>query len=80
MGVKCWTVLGVTVGLPFLAVAYWIVPCSKVGHGFCFWSCKLKKKKDFLKSSLALSQPVTFATKRWVTTEGKHLFYVPLRA
>lgn len=30
IGVKCWTVLGVTVGLPFLAIAYWIVPCSKV--------------------------------------------------
>ncbi|XP_038161064.1 short transient receptor potential channel 7-like [Cyprinodon tularosa] len=31
IGVKCWTVLGVTVGLPFLAIAYWIMPCSKVG-------------------------------------------------
>lgn len=30
VGVKCWTVLGVTVGLPFLAIAYWIMPCSKV--------------------------------------------------
>lgn len=30
IGVKCWTVLGVTIGLPFLAIAYWIVPCSKV--------------------------------------------------
>lgn len=30
IGVKCWTVLGVTVGLPFLAIAYWIMPCSKV--------------------------------------------------
>ncbi|GLD65259.1 short transient receptor potential channel 7, partial [Lates japonicus] len=29
IGVKCWTVLGVTVGLPFLAIAYWIMPCSK---------------------------------------------------
>lgn len=34
VGVKCWTVLGVTVGLPFLAVAYWVVPCSKVGFFF----------------------------------------------
>ncbi|XP_055015296.1 short transient receptor potential channel 7 isoform X1 [Boleophthalmus pectinirostris] len=32
IGVKCWTVLGVTVGLPFLAIAYWIVPCSKLGQ------------------------------------------------
>ncbi|AWP12025.1 putative short transient receptor potential channel 7-like [Scophthalmus maximus] len=32
VGVKCWTVLGVTVGLPFLAVAYWIMPCSKIGQ------------------------------------------------
>uniref|UniRef100_A0A8B9GXF5 Transient receptor potential cation channel, subfamily C, member 7b n=1 Tax=Astyanax mexicanus TaxID=7994 RepID=A0A8B9GXF5_ASTMX len=32
IGVKCWTVLGVTVGLPFLAMAYWIVPCSKLGQ------------------------------------------------
>ncbi|KAK0137199.1 Short transient receptor potential channel 7 [Merluccius polli] len=32
MGVKCWTVLGVTVGLPFLAVAYWVMPCSKLGQ------------------------------------------------
>lgn len=31
ISVKCWTVLGVTVGLPFLAIAYWIMPCSKVG-------------------------------------------------
>uniref|UniRef100_A0A3P9L214 Transient receptor potential cation channel, subfamily C, member 7b n=1 Tax=Oryzias latipes TaxID=8090 RepID=A0A3P9L214_ORYLA len=31
-GVKCWTVLGVTVGLPFLAIAYWIMPCSKLGQ------------------------------------------------
>lgn len=30
VGVKCWTVLGVAVGLPFLAIAYWIMPCSKV--------------------------------------------------
>uniref|UniRef100_A0A8C7HGB5 Transient receptor potential cation channel subfamily C member 7 n=1 Tax=Oncorhynchus kisutch TaxID=8019 RepID=A0A8C7HGB5_ONCKI len=29
IGVKCCTVLGVTVGLPFLAIAYWIMPCSK---------------------------------------------------
>ncbi|XP_063060301.1 short transient receptor potential channel 7-like [Engraulis encrasicolus] len=32
MMVKCWTVLGVTVGLPFLAVSYWIMPCSKLGE------------------------------------------------
>ncbi len=32
IGVKCWTVLGVMVGLPFLAIAYWIMPCSKVHH------------------------------------------------
>ncbi|XP_029703499.1 short transient receptor potential channel 7b isoform X2 [Takifugu rubripes] len=32
VGVKCWTVLGVTVGLPFLAIAYWIMPCSKIGQ------------------------------------------------
>ncbi|XP_075959755.1 short transient receptor potential channel 7b [Anarhichas minor] len=32
VGVKCWTVLGVAVGLPFLAVAYWIMPCSKLGQ------------------------------------------------
>ncbi|XP_019739991.1 short transient receptor potential channel 7b [Hippocampus comes] len=32
IGVKCWTVLGVTIGLPFLAVAYWIMPCSKLGQ------------------------------------------------
>ncbi|XP_035264380.1 short transient receptor potential channel 7-like [Anguilla anguilla] len=32
IGVKCWTVLGVTVGLPFLAIAYWIMPCSKLGQ------------------------------------------------
>ncbi|CAL8264069.1 unnamed protein product [Lota lota] len=32
MGVKCCTVLGVTVGLPFLAVAYWVMPCSKLGQ------------------------------------------------
>ncbi|XP_037531212.1 short transient receptor potential channel 7-like [Nematolebias whitei] len=32
VGVKCWTVLGVTVGLPFLAIAYWIMPCSKLGQ------------------------------------------------
>lgn len=34
IGVKCWTVLGVTVGLPFLAIAYWIMPCSKVADTF----------------------------------------------
>ncbi|ROL41079.1 Short transient receptor potential channel 7 [Anabarilius grahami] len=32
ISVKCLTVLGVTVGLPFLAIAYWIVPCSKLGQ------------------------------------------------
>ncbi|KAA0703875.1 Short transient receptor potential channel 7 [Triplophysa tibetana] len=32
IGVKCWTVLGVMVGLPFLAIAYWIMPLSKVGQ------------------------------------------------
>ncbi|CAB1337107.1 unnamed protein product, partial [Coregonus sp. 'balchen'] len=32
IGVKCWTVVGVTVGLPFLAIAYWIMPCSKLGQ------------------------------------------------
>uniref|UniRef100_A0A8C6V6Y5 Transient receptor potential cation channel, subfamily C, member 7b n=1 Tax=Neogobius melanostomus TaxID=47308 RepID=A0A8C6V6Y5_9GOBI len=32
IGVKCWTVLGVAVGLPFLAIAYWIMPCSKLGQ------------------------------------------------
>ncbi|KAG5284230.1 hypothetical protein AALO_G00024370 [Alosa alosa] len=32
IGVKCWTVLGVTVGLPFLALSYWIMPCSKLGQ------------------------------------------------
>ncbi|XP_063046611.1 short transient receptor potential channel 7b [Engraulis encrasicolus] len=32
VGVKCWTVLGVTVGLPFLAMAYWTMPCSKIGQ------------------------------------------------
>ncbi|XP_036379547.1 short transient receptor potential channel 7-like [Megalops cyprinoides] len=32
VGVKCWTVLGVMVGLPFLAMAYWIMPCSKLGQ------------------------------------------------
>uniref|UniRef100_A0A8C5H5V8 Transient receptor ion channel domain-containing protein n=1 Tax=Gouania willdenowi TaxID=441366 RepID=A0A8C5H5V8_GOUWI len=30
VGVKCWTVLGVAVGLPFLAIGYWIMPCCKV--------------------------------------------------
>ncbi|KAB5565497.1 hypothetical protein PHYPO_G00242280 [Pangasianodon hypophthalmus] len=32
IGVKCLTVLGVTIGLPFLAIAYWIMPCSKLGQ------------------------------------------------
>ncbi|KAK3558536.1 hypothetical protein QTP86_019007 [Hemibagrus guttatus] len=32
IGVKCLTVLGVTIGLPFLAIAYWIIPCSKLGQ------------------------------------------------
>nr|XP_029529928.1 short transient receptor potential channel 7-like [Oncorhynchus nerka] len=32
IGVKCWTVLGVSLGLPFLALAYWIMPCSKLGQ------------------------------------------------
>ncbi|XP_031159011.1 short transient receptor potential channel 7 [Sander lucioperca] len=32
IGVTCWTVLGITVGLPFLAIAYWIMPCSKLGQ------------------------------------------------
>ncbi|XP_077103360.1 short transient receptor potential channel 7b [Siphateles boraxobius] len=32
ISVKCLTVLGVTVGLPFLAIAYWIMPCSKLGQ------------------------------------------------
>ncbi|XP_042349343.1 short transient receptor potential channel 7-like [Plectropomus leopardus] len=32
VGVKCWTVLGVTIGLPFLAISYWIMPCSKLGQ------------------------------------------------
>uniref|UniRef100_A0A4W5QTA0 Transient receptor potential cation channel, subfamily C, member 7a n=1 Tax=Hucho hucho TaxID=62062 RepID=A0A4W5QTA0_9TELE len=32
VGVKCWTVLGVAIGLPFLAIAYWIMPCSKLGQ------------------------------------------------
>ncbi|XP_062846906.1 short transient receptor potential channel 7b [Trichomycterus rosablanca] len=32
IGVKCLTVFGVTVGLPFLAIAYWIMPCSKLGQ------------------------------------------------
>uniref|UniRef100_H3A1P8 Transient receptor potential cation channel, subfamily C, member 7b n=1 Tax=Latimeria chalumnae TaxID=7897 RepID=H3A1P8_LATCH len=29
VAVKCLTVFGVTLGLPFLAIAYWIAPCSK---------------------------------------------------
>ncbi|XP_029526538.1 short transient receptor potential channel 7-like [Oncorhynchus nerka] len=32
VGVKCWTVLGVAIGLPFLAIAYWVMPCSKLGQ------------------------------------------------
>uniref|UniRef100_A0A6Q2XAE4 Transient receptor ion channel domain-containing protein n=1 Tax=Esox lucius TaxID=8010 RepID=A0A6Q2XAE4_ESOLU len=32
VGVKCWTVLGVAIGLPFLAISYWIMPCSKLGQ------------------------------------------------
>ncbi|XP_067112934.1 short transient receptor potential channel 7-like [Osmerus mordax] len=32
VGVKCWIVLGVTFGLPFLAIAYWIMPCSKLSR------------------------------------------------
>uniref|UniRef100_A0A8C9RC16 Transient receptor potential cation channel subfamily C member 7 n=1 Tax=Scleropages formosus TaxID=113540 RepID=A0A8C9RC16_SCLFO len=32
IGVKCGTVLGVTIGLPFLAIAYWVMPCSKLGQ------------------------------------------------
>ncbi|XP_037637059.1 short transient receptor potential channel 7-like isoform X1 [Sebastes umbrosus] len=32
VGVKCWMVIGVTIGLPFLAVAYWTMPCSKLGQ------------------------------------------------
>ncbi|XP_064422911.1 short transient receptor potential channel 7 isoform X2 [Latimeria chalumnae] len=32
VAVKCLTVFGVTLGLPFLAIAYWIAPCSKLGH------------------------------------------------
>lgn len=30
IGVKCLTVLGVMVTLPFLAIAYWIMPYSQV--------------------------------------------------
>lgn len=30
IGVKCLTVLGVMVTLPFLAIVYWIMPYSKV--------------------------------------------------
>lgn len=52
VGVKCWTVLGVTIGLPFLAVAYWIVPCSKVGHVFflLLFFCLVNKKKQTLQT------------------------------
>ncbi|XP_066507248.1 short transient receptor potential channel 7-like [Hoplias malabaricus] len=32
IGVKCLTVLGVMLGLPFLAIAYWIMPYSKLGQ------------------------------------------------
>uniref|UniRef100_A0A673FKL0 Transient receptor potential cation channel, subfamily C, member 7a n=1 Tax=Sinocyclocheilus rhinocerous TaxID=307959 RepID=A0A673FKL0_9TELE len=32
ISVKFWTVQGVMVGLPFLAIACWIMPCSKVHH------------------------------------------------
>ncbi|XP_029439552.1 short transient receptor potential channel 7 [Rhinatrema bivittatum] len=32
VSVKFLAVLGVSVGLPFLAIAYWIAPCSKVGR------------------------------------------------
>ncbi|XP_062870807.1 short transient receptor potential channel 7-like [Trichomycterus rosablanca] len=32
IGVKCLTVLGVMVGLPFLSIAYWIMPFSKLGQ------------------------------------------------
>ncbi|MCI4387979.1 hypothetical protein PGIGA_G00080220 [Pangasianodon gigas] len=32
IGVKCLTVLGVMVALPFLAIAYWIMPYSKLGQ------------------------------------------------
>ncbi|KAI5624533.1 transient receptor potential cation channel, subfamily C, member 7a, partial [Silurus asotus] len=32
IGVKCLTVLGVMVTLPFLAIAYWIMPYSKLGQ------------------------------------------------
>ncbi|CAB1352807.1 unnamed protein product [Coregonus sp. 'balchen'] len=32
VGVKCWIVLGVAIGLPFISMAYWIVPCSKFGQ------------------------------------------------
>lgn len=33
MAVKFLVVLAVAVGLPFLSVAYWIAPCSKVRVG-----------------------------------------------
>lgn len=33
MAVKFLVVLAVAVGLPFLSMAYWIAPCSKVGVG-----------------------------------------------
>uniref|UniRef100_A0A4W3HDJ9 Transient receptor potential cation channel, subfamily C, member 7a n=1 Tax=Callorhinchus milii TaxID=7868 RepID=A0A4W3HDJ9_CALMI len=32
IAVKCLTVFGITVGLPFLAIGYWIAPCSKLGQ------------------------------------------------
>ncbi|XP_078509345.1 short transient receptor potential channel 7 [Lissotriton helveticus] len=32
VSVKCMTVVGVSVGLPLLAIAYWIAPCSKLGR------------------------------------------------
>uniref|UniRef100_A0A8C4RAQ2 Transient receptor potential cation channel, subfamily C, member 3 n=1 Tax=Eptatretus burgeri TaxID=7764 RepID=A0A8C4RAQ2_EPTBU len=32
MGIKCLVVMGVSISLPFLALAYWVAPCSKIGQ------------------------------------------------
>lgn len=62
IGVKCWTVLGVTVGLPFLAIAYWIMPCSKV------WAHNTTNSTHYLANSILfadfkLSAPPSPLTK-----------------
>uniref|UniRef100_A0A8C2KFP5 Transient receptor potential cation channel, subfamily C, member 7a n=1 Tax=Cyprinus carpio TaxID=7962 RepID=A0A8C2KFP5_CYPCA len=67
IGVKCWAVLGVMAGLPFLAIAYWIMPCSKVGQ--VLRSPFIKFVAHAVSFPLFLGLLVLNASDRWAGTE-----------